>query len=155
MTRLIFVNRYFHPDDSATSRLVSDVAFHLAAAGHSVAVITPQGRYRDCDSMLPARETIERVDVHRTYRPRFGRSKTLLLRALDYLATYIAFVGMAGRLSKPGDVVVVMTDPPLLSVALTPLALIRRLRLINWLQDLYPEIALQLGVQAEQKRDCR
>ena len=31
--RIVFVNRYFFPDHSATSQLLSDLAFHLAALG--------------------------------------------------------------------------------------------------------------------------
>ena len=30
MPRLIFVNRFFHPDHSATSQILCDLAFHLA-----------------------------------------------------------------------------------------------------------------------------
>jgi hypothetical protein len=37
---LIFVNRFFFPDHSATSKILSDLTFHLAAAGHEVHVIT-------------------------------------------------------------------------------------------------------------------
>ncbi|MBN2576783.1 MAG: hypothetical protein JXP73_19625 [Deltaproteobacteria bacterium] len=40
MPRLIFINRFFHPDGSATSQLLGDLAFHLAGAGHDVSVIT-------------------------------------------------------------------------------------------------------------------
>jgi hypothetical protein len=36
MQRLIFVNRFFHPDHSATSQILSDLAFHLAEAGFDV-----------------------------------------------------------------------------------------------------------------------
>ena len=45
MKRLIFLNRFFFPDHSATSQLLSDLAFHLAAAGRQVHVITSQQRY--------------------------------------------------------------------------------------------------------------
>jgi hypothetical protein len=31
--KLIFLNRFFHPDHSATSQLLSDLVFHLAAQG--------------------------------------------------------------------------------------------------------------------------
>jgi hypothetical protein len=37
--KIVFLNRYFFPDHSATSQLLSDVAFHLAEAGHEVHVI--------------------------------------------------------------------------------------------------------------------
>jgi hypothetical protein len=41
---MVFVNRYFHPDYSATSQLVSDLAFELAASGSTVHVITSRQR---------------------------------------------------------------------------------------------------------------
>src|SRR5262249_3660442 len=44
------------------------------------------------------------------------------------------------------DVLVTMTDPPLLSIMGMLLARRRGLRVINWLQDIYPEIASELGV---------
>jgi hypothetical protein len=39
IARLIFVNRYFFPDHSATIQILSDLTFHLAAAGHQVHVV--------------------------------------------------------------------------------------------------------------------
>ena len=32
MRRLIFINRFFFPDHSATSQILSDLAFHLAGS---------------------------------------------------------------------------------------------------------------------------
>jgi colanic acid biosynthesis glycosyl transferase WcaI len=42
--------------------------------------------------------------------------------------------------------VIAKTDPPLLSVAVAPTARRRRARLVNWLQDIYPETTAVLGV---------
>jgi len=42
--------------------------------------------------------------------------------------------------------VIAKTDSPLLSVAVAPTARRRRARLVNWLQDIYPETAAVLGV---------
>jgi hypothetical protein len=53
---------------------------------------------------------------------------------------YRAFAAAAWRLSQPGDRLIAKTDPPLLSVALAPDARLKRLLLINWLQDLYQEL---------------
>jgi hypothetical protein len=44
-----------------------------------------------------------------------------------------------------GDIVVAKTDPPL--VSLIAMAARRKgARLINWMQDVYPELAVKLGV---------
>jgi glycosyltransferase involved in cell wall biosynthesis len=52
------------------------------------------------------------------------------------------------RSARRGDVVVAMTDPPLLGVALWPAAALRGARLVHWLQDLFPEVAARLEVRA-------
>jgi glycosyltransferase involved in cell wall biosynthesis len=50
------------------------------------------------------------------------------------------------EIARAADIVVAKTDPPLLSVALVSIARQRRARLVNWLQDIYPETASILGV---------
>ena len=49
------------------------------------------------------------------------------------------------KLARAGDTIVPMTDPPLLSLFAAPIARLKRCRMINWLQDLYPEVALAVG----------
>lgn len=142
---IIFVNRFFHPDHSATSQILSDLAFELARGGSRVQVVTARGRYDDPQAELAHRETIDGVQIHRVFRPRFGRG-SIAGRALDYLAMYHAFAGAVHRIAKPGDIVIAKTDPPLLSVALAPVARRRGALFVNWLQDLYPEVALGLGM---------
>jgi len=143
----IFVNRFFAPDHSATSQILSDLAFYLAARGKNVAVITSRGLYDNLTIDLPAVETINGVEIYRVCKPRFGRN-SIIGRTIDYLTMYHAFAMAVWRLAKRGDCLIAKTDPPLLSVALAPVARSKGLSLINWLQDLYPEIALRLGVRA-------
>ena len=142
-----FVNRFFYPDHSATSQILSDLAFHLATQGQKIGVITSRGVYDDPRATLPTFEIVKGVAIHRVARSRFGRAK-LLGRAVDYVGLYAAFAAAAVRLAKTGDWIVVKTDPPLLSAAIAPVAMAKGLRLVNWLQDLYPEIALGLGLKA-------
>jgi colanic acid biosynthesis glycosyl transferase WcaI len=49
-------------------------------------------------------------------------------------------------ITRPGDLLVAKTDPPLSSVLAMRAARRQGAHLINWLQDVYPEVALQLGV---------
>jgi colanic acid biosynthesis glycosyl transferase WcaI len=145
MKRVFFLNRYFFPDHCATSQLLSDLAFDLAAAGTDVHVITSQQLYDEPEARLPAQEVIRGVHIHRVSTTRFGRAK-LIGRAVDYLSFYVA--ARRALLTRIGrdDVVVAMTDPPLISVTAMQVARRRRARLINWLQDIYPEVALELGI---------
>ncbi|MCI0750002.1 MAG: glycosyltransferase family 4 protein, partial [Nevskiales bacterium] len=147
MSAVIFLNRYFFPDHSSTGQMLSDLAFDLARAGHAVHVITGRQIYDDAEATLVAREAIQGVRVHRVWTTRFGR-QGLLGRAVDYLSFYVSAVVCLARTVRRGDRVVVMTDPPLISI---PVAVVARLRgawLIHWLQDLFPEIACRLRLKA-------
>jgi glycosyltransferase involved in cell wall biosynthesis len=49
------------------------------------------------------------------------------------------------RTVSPGDLVVAKTDPPLISTIAWIATRLRGAQLVNWLQDLYPEVAANLG----------
>lgn len=143
--KLIFINRYFHPDHSATSQLLSDLAFELASRGREVHVITGGQLYTDPRAGLPSREQIHGVHVHRVQTSRFGRAR-LWGRMLDYLTFYIGATWRLLRTIQTGDVVVAKTDPPMLSVCAGWAVALKRGVLVNWIQDLFPEVAVAMGV---------
>src|SRR6516165_7510553 len=145
MPRLIFVNRFFFPDHSATSQILSDLAFYLAGAGRDVHVVTSTQIYDDAKAALPVSEIINDVHVHRIPSTGFGRG-TLLGRSIDYLSFYRSMWQCLVALAQPGDVIIAKTDPPLTSVIAIAAARRKDARLVNWLQDIYPETAVELGV---------
>ena len=145
--RVIFLNRYFYPDHSATSQMLSDLAFFLAGSGHEVRVITSRQRYDDPSAVLPPRERVKGVEVFRVRTTRFGRDN-LLGRAADYLTFYLAAGWKLWRIARAGDLVIAKTDPPLISVVAGMVASWRGARLVNWVQDVFPEVAEALGVRA-------
>jgi glycosyltransferase involved in cell wall biosynthesis len=75
----------------------------------------------------------------------FGRS-ALIGRAIDYFSFYMSARRELNRLLAVDDIVVAKTDPPLVSI----IALLATQRsgahLVNWLQDIYPEVATNLGL---------
>jgi colanic acid biosynthesis glycosyl transferase WcaI len=143
--KVVFVNRFFYPDQSATSQILTDLAFHLAKTGSSVHVVTSRQVHDDPDAVLPGNDNICHVRVTRVRATRFGR-QNLLGRSLDYLTFYPSAAWSLFALVKPGDVVVAKTDPPLISVVAAIVAKSRGAKLINWIQDLFPEVAGSLGV---------
>jgi glycosyltransferase involved in cell wall biosynthesis len=145
MRRLIFINRFFAPDHSATSQILSDLAFDLAGAGREVHLIASRQIYDDPKAALPERETLNGVDVHRVASTGFGRA-ALIGRSVDYVSFYRSVGRCLNGLVRPGDVVVAKTDPPLMAVVARPVARRNGARLVNWLQDIYPETAVELGV---------
>jgi colanic acid biosynthesis glycosyl transferase WcaI len=145
MKRIFFLNRYFYPDHSATSQILSDLAFHLASCGRQVRVITSLQRYDDPEAKLPAHDSFHSVEVSRVATTQFGRT-ALAGRGLDYLSFYAAAWRHLRRVLTRDDILVAMTDPPLVSIVARQAAKRRDVHLINWLQDIYPEVAVQLGV---------
>lgn len=141
--KVILVNRFFYPDISATSQLLSDLAFHLATR-FDVHVVASRQKYdRPQERLLPS-ERICNVTVHRVWTTQFGRA-SLPGRALDYLTFYLSASLRLLRLVGRGDIVIPMTDPPLIAVPASLAARAKKARVVNWVQDLFPEVAHALG----------
>ena len=142
---IIFVNRYFWPDRSATSQILSDVAFHIAEQGHEVAVIASRLSYEGDEGPFPATETHRGVTIHRVATPSFGRGN-IVGRLLDYLGFYVSAFLKTLSLARAEDVVVAKTDPHVLSWPIGIAAGMKGAKRANWLQDLYPEVAEAFGI---------
>ena len=47
---------------------------------------------------------------------------------------------------RPNDIIVAKTDPPLISVVAAWIAKLRQAKLVNWQQDIFPEVAQALSI---------
>lgn len=117
----------------------------MASRGQEIHVITGCQLYGDPYAALSAEESIRGVQVHRVPTSRFGRTH-LLGRAADYLTFYLGATWRLLRLVDRGDVVVAKTDPPMMSVLASWVVMLRRGVLVNWVQDVFPEVATALDV---------
>jgi len=146
MASLIFVNRFFYPDHSATSQLLTDLTVALVEQGWEVKVLTSTQRYDEARANLQKRDVYQGVQIVRLKGFTLGRSH-LLGRALDYLSFYLIAAWRLLWDVKSGDIVVFKTDPPMMSAFLWPFVRIKKAKYINWLQDLFPEVAIALGIK--------
>jgi len=139
---LYFVNRFYAPDTSSTSQLLTDLTQSLSE-DFEVAVVT--SRYGiNQGKAWPRRENLSGVEVIRLRSTILGQTR-LWRKAIDLLSFHIAITCFLIMNVSPGDTVVLKTDPPLLQLLNTSIVRIKRGHVINWLQDIYPEIAIQLG----------
>lgn len=150
MPRIVAVNRYYWPDHSATSQLLTDLLEHQAAGGQEVLAVTSRQRYDQPGAALPETGEHQGVSIRRLWSTRFGRSG-LAGRAIDYLSFYAsAFFTLLFKVRR-GDTILALTDPPLLSVVAGVVAgvvaAVKRARLVNWCQDLFSDYttAARLG----------
>jgi glycosyltransferase involved in cell wall biosynthesis len=143
--RLVFVNRYYAPDLSASSQMLTGIAEALAACGFRVEVVCSRQSYEDPHAGFGRLEVRRGVTARRVHTTRFGRAR-LAGRAVDYLSFYFMAALELLRVVRRGDVIVAKTDPPLLSVLCAIVARVTGAKLINWLQDLFPEVAVRLAL---------
>lgn len=141
---VVFVNRFFFPDESATSRVLTDMATALAARRLEVHVVCSRQRHDDPSVALAPEDRADGVSVHRIATTRFGRRR-IVGRAADYLTFYAAATFRLLRLLRSGDVLIVKTDPPLMSLPAVLIAALTGAALVTWQQDVFPEVASRLG----------
>lgn len=138
--RVIFLNRFYWPDEPATAQLLTDLAEALAARGDEVVVITSHPGGLE----IPSDAVHRGVRILRVRGTRWAKRFGLVGKAVD-LATF--FLGALWRLlvvARRNDAVVALTDPPLLGVGAWWVAGFRGARLFHWAQDIYPEVAVAL-----------
>jgi colanic acid biosynthesis glycosyl transferase WcaI len=136
---LIFINRFYWPDEPATAQLLTDLAEALAATGEHVVVITSHNQQAE----IPGEELRQNVRILRVRSTRWG-SKNLAGRAMDFMTFSLGALARLARIARRGDTVVLMTDPPLLAIFATTVARWRGARVVHWVQDVYPELAMAL-----------
>jgi colanic acid biosynthesis glycosyl transferase WcaI len=135
--RLLVFNQYYSPAVEATGKLLTELCRDLAAE-FDVTVIT--GTLRNAPA---GRETRDGVEVVRVRSTAFERRR-LWLRALNYV-TYLFQSLRAGFRSERPDVVLAMTDPPVIADAALLVARRFKVPLVVVSQDVFPETAVALG----------
>lgn len=136
MSSVVFLNRFYWPEEVATAQLLADVTAALVERGHRVTVVTS----RPARSQTESPEIRNGVRIARVPVTRWGQ-RSLFGRLFDFATFHVFALWRVFRLLRRGDAVVAMTDPPMLGVLVWPVARLRGARLFHWVQDIYPEIA--------------
>lgn len=123
--------------------MLTDLSTGLAS-DHSITVVTSRKLYNDPLAKLERRDEREGVEILRLNTTRMGRD-TLWRRAIDYVSFYLRVLLFLLRYIRKDDLVVLKTDPPMLSLMNTAAVRSKGGRVVNWLQDLFPEVAIELG----------
>jgi len=150
--RLFLLTQYFYPEVPATAQLSTDLALGLTEAGFDVSVFTGQPAYWD-KKRLPSKEVYKGVKIYRAYSRRLSRegTKSRLLNGATVAAGN--FFKLIAR-KKPDVLLVDSTSPFLVSLAWA-LRKLRRIPYVFLVQDVYPEIAVELGVIGARSRPAK
>jgi colanic acid biosynthesis glycosyl transferase WcaI len=136
--RLLVLNQYYWPGIEATAQLLTDLCEALAAEAEVKVVTGVLHGHED----EPRQLVHNGVQIERVPSTSFERSK-LLARASNY-ATYLTNALLLGLRGPRPDVVLCMTDPPIVADVALILAKRYRAPLVVISQDVFPEIAVQL-----------
>lgn len=142
--RLLFLNRSYWPDAEATGQLLTELCEDLTD-DFEVTVVAGQPNWNAENAEFRHRgvECRSGVTIRRVRHTRFSK-RSALGRVLNQISFFAAATTVSLMVKRP-DVIVVETDPPFLCLLG---ALIRRrfgCRLVVYLQDIYPDVAVALG----------
>ena len=137
--RILVLNQYYKPGVEATANLLADLCESLAEE-FDVTVVTGRLHGR---ADLPSREMLNGVLVLRTRSTAFDRTK-LRFRAMNYI-TYLVDSIVRAHSVAGADLVLCMTDPPIVGDLGLLIARRRRIPLVVISEDVFPEIATELG----------
>ncbi len=132
---VLFINRVYPPVRGATGRVLRDLAHAFARDGWDVTVLTTgpkAGIYQD------GPVTVRRISA--------SGAKSILA----YFWIWVRLLFAAMMLPRH-NMVVTLTDPPMLVVAGRILARFKRCSHIHWCHDLYPDILPVLGLNIPTK----
>jgi glycosyltransferase involved in cell wall biosynthesis len=137
--RLLVLNQYYWPGVEATAQLLTTLCEDLAGS-YRVTVLTGVPHEHEDEPRAFNHNEVSVTRVRSTAYDRTG----LLARAANYF-TYLGSALSRGLTISRPDIVLCMTDPPM--VGAVGLALARRYRvpLIIVCQDVFPETAERLG----------
>jgi len=135
---ILVLNQYYTPGVEATANLLADLCQALAE-DYDVTVVT--GRL--AGRVLPSDEVVSGVRVFRTRSTAYDRTK-LHRRAANYL-TYLADSLVRALSRRRVDLVLTMTDPPIVGDIGVLVSRRYRAPLLVISEDVFPEIATELG----------
>ncbi len=127
---IVFINRVLYPEKGETGRVLRDLSRAFAQDGWDVSILS---LHSDNNS----KPTSKHLTI-KSAKARFGKS------LIGYLWAWARLLIMGLRHPR-ADIVVTMTDPPLLVVVGRLICLIKGSRHVHWCQDLYPDLFPVLG----------
>jgi len=173
--RFLLLNQFFAPDPAPTGQLLAGLAGFLAASGHEVTVVCARSTYGvpDADHLGDSRQPLRSeatdacsprangthtsacetrfgefgppssVSVRRVWTPRFSHGVAGRLLAYAPFCSGAFWHALCGPCP---DVILTMTTPPLLSLTGSLARKLRGARHFIWEMDVYPDVAVSLGV---------
>jgi glycosyltransferase involved in cell wall biosynthesis len=145
LIKLSVITQFYPPDYAATGQLIEELVKHLGLLGVDIDVFTGQPGYAFGTDNAPAVEKSPHIRIKRSYITRMWSNRIRGKTINGVLFTLRAVLHLL-KISRNRNLLLLTTAPPFLPI----LGLLARLFLgipyVCLLYDLYPDIAIALGV---------
>lgn len=155
MSNVLVLTLLFPPDNVSTAHIMGNLASDLKRAGHRVSVVTTTPHYNR-DPVAEGRQPLRRslvpffrwsdfdgIRVLHVTMPR--KQKSILKRLVSWSAFHVLST-LASLFVGPRPDVIISPSPPLtIGLSAWAVAVLRRSRYIYNVQEIYPDIAINLG----------
>lgn len=137
------VSELFYPETTSTGYFISGIAEGLTD-GFDVRALCSKPTYSERGRSVPRREIHAKVDIRRMRSTTYSKD-WLPGRVLNMFTFSIAVALTALLRFRRGDAVLVVTNPPLVTLLLGLVIRLKRLRGILLVHDVYPEVLHATG----------
>lgn len=140
-----FVSELYYPEETSTGYLLTRIAESVAEARYDVRVICAQPTYSHRGTRAPRREVHNGVRIERCWSTTLDKDR-LVLRAVNAVSLAVTvFLTALVRIAR-GDLVFVVTNPPLLPFLTYVAARLRGARVALIVHDIYPDALVAAGM---------
>ncbi|MDZ7960414.1 MAG: glycosyltransferase family 4 protein [Aulosira sp. DedQUE10] len=143
--KLSVITEFFPPDYAATGQLIEELVRQLSKQGVNIEVFTGQPGYAFGTSSAPAVEQVGRVRIKRSRTAQFWSQRVRAKAIKGILFTLRAVLHLI-RCRRRQDVVLLTSAPPFLPIVGYLAHLCFGLSYVCLIYDIYPDIAIALGV---------
>lgn len=154
--RVLLLSLVFSPDGVSTSVIMTELAQELKALGHDITVLTTTPHYNE-EPEGRARQVLRpgfggliytsELDGIRIYHARVpSKGRRVISRLFEYGWFHLASTLLGGTVARDFDIVLAPSPPLTIGVNAWMLARMRGVPFVYNVQEIYPDVAVQLGV---------
>lgn len=144
LPRILVFSELYYPEESATGYFMTKIAEGLSS-DFSVMAVCAQPTYSMRGTRAPAKEIHNGVSIRRYHSTTFNKDK-LGLRLLNIISIGFSSFFMAIRSIHRSDLVLVVTNPPLLPFVVWLACKIKGARFVLRIDDVYPDMLNVAGM---------
>lgn len=142
--KLKLISEFFYPYQTSTQKILTELAEDLVEQGLDVSVLTTKNAYREEKQILKKYEVYKGIKIKRIAASSFSRD-SFIGRIFNYL-TFTTGILFNLLFKNDYDKILFVSNPPLVPFIGYLVNKLRRKPYVYLVHDVYPDVAIKLGV---------